>query len=481
VIGHDDVLRALWPSLSSGTCTRLTTGAPPSRAAIELARSALRAIIADGRPGILHASVVEAVNTLHPVVAYADCGHGQPPHGVSRRPDEPAASKLDLPAGLARAWDKLKPLLGSVTGLVEPPRLVKECETPIPVATARYADASGEGSTVEVGPDGAITLGVNPCRDAFGSGLTAPQAVARAALEGLERYCTFRQPQDPILSRGQALPMRAHLCPARRVVVSVGEDRQCCAEEEWVLCSASDGASMMAVPAECCYHRHRRPTPGGATGMAVGETRDDAVVAGFLEYVEREAVNAWWREARVGTRIPLGRVEDEVVEIMTSYHRRARARSLFALRVPSPLPDVHVVVAVSSLAELGFPLLGMGAGLSLTDATAKALREVAQAFAFQRAEQRKWAAVPNGAVQWLSAQAGAPQLEWDERMPASIQGTDGLIRVGEMARNAGRIPLVFDYRRPEVPFACVRVLVTPGPGDDLTRLTAASGWGDLPW
>ncbi|WP_239335913.1 YcaO-like family protein [Frankia sp. CiP3] len=349
------------------------------------------------------------------------------------------------------------------------------------MATARYADASGEGSTVEVAPDGAITYGVNPCRDAFGSGLTALQAVARAALEGLERYCTFRQPQDPILSRRQALPMRAHLCSARRVVVLAGEDLQCCAEEEWVLCSVSDGTSMMAVPAGRCYHRHRRPTLGGATGMAVGETREDALVAGFLEYVEREAVNAWWREARVGTRIPLDRVEDEIVEIMTSYHRRARDRSLFALRVPSPLPDVHVVVAVSSLAELGFPLLGMGAGLSLTDATVKALREVAQAFAFQRAEQRKWAAVPNGAVQWLSAQAGTPELEWDEWMPASIQGTDGLIRLGEMACNAGRLPLVFDYRRPEVPFACVRVLVTPGPGDDLTYLTTPSGWGDLPW
>jgi ribosomal protein S12 methylthiotransferase accessory factor YcaO len=215
--------------------------------------------------------------------------------------------------------------------------------------------------------------------------------------------------------------------------------------------------------------------------MAVGDTREDAIVTGFLEYIEREAVNTWWREARTGARVPLGRVDDEIATVLMAYHRRARDRSLFALRVPSPLPDVHVVVAVSSLAELGFPLLGMGAGLSLTHATAKALREVAQVFAFHRAEQRKWAAVPDQALRWLSAQATAPHLAWDEQVRAGTQGPDTLARIEEMSRQACRIPLVLDYRRPEVPFACVRVLVTPSPADVLDRPTAQSGWGELPW
>jgi ribosomal protein S12 methylthiotransferase accessory factor YcaO len=481
LLGHDDLLRAIWPRLSSGTCARLTTGAMPSEGTTDLVRSVLRSVAADARPGIVQLGIGEEAGTFHPVLPYATCQHG---HRCDRTRRSSAGSGRcpDLPMRLARARGRLEPLVGPITGLIEPARTVTDLDLPIHVATARYADASGEGSTVAVRPNGSITHDSGLQRDAFGSGLTAAQATVRAALEGLERYCSVQQSHDPILSRGQGLPNHAHLCPDRGVVVAAGPDIGCCAEQEWVLCTPLEGASVVAVPAVACYHRQMRPAASGCTGMALGETREDAVVTGFLEYLEREAINKWWRRGLRAGRVPLDLVEDELVEVTVSYHRD-RGRSLFALRVPSPMPGTEVVIAVSSLSQRGFPLLGMGAGFTLTTAVAKALREVGQALAFERTERRKWASMPRPAMRWLADQAAARFIASDDWASAVVPAADELARVADLSRVAGRTPLVLDYQRPEVPFACVRVLIPPVLGDELVVHGPVPGarWGELPW
>lgn len=502
LLGHDDLLRAIWSRLSSGTCARLTIGAVPSERTMNLVRPVLRSVAADARAGILQLGIGGKARTFHPVLPYATCQHGHRWHrtrrssaGPGRSPELPVrlgrVSKSSSVArqnsgtlrhALARTRGRLEPLVGPITGLIESARTVTDLDLPIHVATVRYADASGEGSTLAVRPNGSITHDSGLQRDAFGSGLTAAQATVRAALEGLERYCSVQQSHDPILSRGQGLLNQAHLCPGRGVVVAAGPDIGCCAEQDWVLCSPLEGASAVAVPAAACYHRQMRPAASGCTGMALGETREDAVVTGFLEYVEREAINKWWRLGLRAGQVPLDLVDDELVEATVLYHRERR-KSLFALRVPSPIPGIQVIIAVSSLSQRGLPLLGMGAGFTLTTATEKAFREVGQALAFEQAERRKWASMPRPAVRWLADQAATPFITLNEWKSAVVPAADELARVVDLSHMVGRMPLLLDYERPEVPFSCVRTLippalinelVVPGPGPD-------ARWGQLPW
>ncbi|UOE19335.1 YcaO-like family protein [Thermobifida halotolerans] len=481
LLGHDDLLRAIWPRLSSGACVRLTAGGMPSEETMRLVRSALRSVTADACPGILRLDVGEEASAFLPVSPYATCRHGHR-YDRSWRSSAGPGSCADPTKGLTRARLRLEPLTGPVTGLIEPARTVADLDLPIHVATVRYADASGEGSTVAVHPDGSITHDSRLRREAFGSGLTAEQARVRAGLEGLERYCSVQQAHDPLLLRERSLADQAHLCPERNIVVPAGPDLGCCAEQEWVLCTPLEGMSAVAVPAAMCFHRAARPAISGGTGMALGETPEDAVVTGFLEYLEREAVNRWWRQGPGADRIRLDLVADELVEIMVSYHRE-RGRSLFALRVPPPMPGIEAVVAVSSLSQRGFPLLGMGAGFTLTTAAAKALREVGQALAFEQAERRKWASVPHSAVRWLADQATAPFSMSDDGGSTVPPATDGLTRVTNLSRAVGRTPLILNYQRPEVPFPCVRVLVPSALGDESVPCRAApgSGRGELPW
>jgi ribosomal protein S12 methylthiotransferase accessory factor YcaO len=478
LLGHDDLVQAIWPLLRDGTCTRMTASSDLAEGAELLVASAMSAVAAEPGAVVLERGPDEEPVTLHHVQPYASCRHAPADQPAKRRPRAGLSDQRQLPAPLVRAEARLRPLEGSVTGLIEAPTVISNDDLPIRVAMARYADPSGQGTILEVGTGGSITSKPELSRNAFGGGLSPVEAAVRAALEALERYCSIQQLHDCSLPRRQAVPGRRHLCPERGIVVTAKEDPRCCEEPTWVSCTALDGATVVAIPASFCYHRRLRPAVSGCTGMALGETRADAVITGYLEYLEREGVNAWWRQARPAFRVPLDCVEDELTRVTAAFHRR-RGRELFALRIPPPIPGVEVVVAVSSLTELGFPVLGMGAGFTLTQATAKAVREAGQVLAFEGAERQKWQATPTSAIRWLAAHANVPFLS-SSAWANPTEPADKLARAVELSQAVGRLLLILDYQRPEVPLPCVRVFV---PAEDRRppQSVLGPGWGDLPW
>jgi hypothetical protein len=86
-------------------------------------------------------------------------------------------------------------------------------------------------------------------------------------------------------------------------------------------------------------------------------------------------------------------------------------------------------------------------------------------------------------MRWLADQAAARFIASDDWASAVVPAADELARVADLSRVAGRTPLVLDYQRPEVPFACVRVLIPPVLGDELVVHGPVPGarWGELPW
>lgn len=349
----------------------------------------------------------------------------------------------------------------------------------VQVAITRYADPTNGRSSplaVESGSGRVITAAAR-ARTAFGAAEDGEDARAIAILEALERYCALYRGDEPVV-----LETRANL-GASAIDTEDAEPGDAETPIAWTS-AATLSAQPVFVPAAACYGYFAgagmRRQPYSNNGNAIAFTRDDAIVRGFLEVVERDAVALWWYNR-------LNRPTVDIHAFLDPFAERCEARIHSANRNLHVFDLAHdfgipVFAAMSTSSPADPPSFGFGAHFDPGAALRKALTELGQALCFAADERGRWNGFDWASEQFLCAGAGharratghAPFLR-----PPTIEDCRSA------AAAAGLPTFVKDLTRADVGIPAVKVIVPsalhPGTGrrsGRLVELPVKLGWLD---
>ncbi|WP_046088149.1 TOMM precursor leader peptide-binding protein [Streptomyces antioxidans] len=380
-------------------------------------------------------------------------------------------------------------LVDPVTGLVTEIRRDPRGPAVLNCFHARHPSYAGAGP--HSGLD-AVRAGLRAA--AHGKGRTAEQARASALCEALEHYSGHFQGDeprqraryrdlcpddvvhpdtvqlfDPRQFRDPALPVR------HRVQKPFDEG----AELDWTPVWSLTAERHRLLPTALLYYGAPQPPDrhccrADSNGAAAGGTLADAVVRGFLELVERDAVALWWYNRTRQPAVALDAFDDPWLAEVRAAHRGVR-REVWALDLTADF-GIPVVAALSR--RLDKPAeditLGFGAHFDRHTALCHAFAELNQmlpAVVEARADGGGYGAAEPEALRWFrtATLAGHPYLAPYPAAPPppGISGppepteAGALAAVRELARGRGMELLVLDQTRPDVGLPVAKVLV-PG-------------------
>jgi bacteriocin biosynthesis cyclodehydratase domain-containing protein len=317
-----------------------------------------------------------------------------------------------------------------------------------------------------------------------GKGVSAEQSRASALCEALERYSGVYQGHEPRLTARQVDLGEDAADPALYLGFSEAQLRE---RERWnapglpfvwvpepfdreravewsPLWSLTENR-FRHLPTACCYfgvplpedHRFCR---ADSNGNAAGNCLEEAILQGFLELVERDAVALWWfnRLRRPGVDVAsFGR--PELTALFDLHRSLGREAAVLDLTTDLGIP---AFAAVSAAPEGRDPLFGFGAHFEAGIALARALTELNQ-FLPGRVHDRKRQILsgPVGESPYLAPAPGG--LRTSDDYPRSPQWDlrDQVLSCIELARSRRLEVLVLDQTRPEVGLVAVKVVV-PG-------------------
>jgi len=215
----------------------------------------------------------------------------------------------------------------------------------------------------------------------FGKGATAEQGEASGLMEAIERYSGIFQgdeirarrrftdfapgdaisPNDVLLySAAQARGVPAPASGAGEAPAMAPFDRS--AEIEWSPVWSLRDKRFRYVPTSLLYFFYGGPAAFAAdsNGCAAGNTREEAIVQGFLELVERDAYAIWWYNRTRQPEIDLDRFEDSYVRDLKSQLVDS-GRKLWVLDITSDL-GIPAYVAIVHWMQNGQENIEFGSG-----------------------------------------------------------------------------------------------------------------------
>ncbi len=235
-----------------------------------------------------------------------------------------------------------------------------------------------------------------------GKGATEVEARAGALCEAVERYCATRQGDEPTVRDSylglgaQAVHPDSCLLFDRRQVTDRIRWNAVCApfhrvpqpfdESEvmdWTATWSLLTGEQRLLPTDMLYF-----SPGGAppqaavladsNGNAAGSSMEDAVLHGFLELVERDAVALWWYNRTSQPGVCLRSFDDEWIDRLPGLYRRL-GREIWVLDVTSDL-GIPVMAAISRRTDKPAEdiMFGFGAHFDPHIAIRRALTELGQ-------------------------------------------------------------------------------------------------------
>jgi ribosomal protein S12 methylthiotransferase accessory factor len=334
-----------------------------------------------------------------------------------------------------------------------------------------------------------------------GKGTSEAQARASALGEAIERYCGQFQGNEPrrrasfrslgALARDpnhwmgysrRQYEMR-HEWNRRRsrftfVPVPLPDD----AEIEWTPVYSLTRREHGYLPTSCCYLSYVQPAAehhgvGCSNGNAAGSTLEEAILQGFFEVVERDAVAIWWYNQVRRPAVDLDAFAHPVLRRVVAFLRE-RGRDLWVLDVTSDL-GIPVFAAISRSTRGPEAItLGFGAHLDPEVALLRAVTEQAQTLA---------ALLPDGGapgvrldfiddpatLDWLTTATLAAQgylvpetdtrprgpRDFEERASGDLR--EDILHCQALVERLGMELLVLDQTRPEIGLPVVKVFV-PG-------------------
>jgi ribosomal protein S12 methylthiotransferase accessory factor len=230
--------------------------------------------------------------------------------------------------------------------------------------------------------------------------------------------------------------------------------------------------------------RRKAARPAHSNGVAAGVTVEDAVRAGLLELIERDAMVLWWYGGNAARSISNGAVWGEAFMGFLSHCRRGSSRCCWFLEITSDIP-VPVIAAFSSQIDGSRVVGGFAADPDSRQAATRAFLEMCQMELAQQISAEKPSYLPDERLSdqdrvWIARDRhlvldAFPRLKTaarvDELSPAAMRregATDPLKAVAV----AGSDALWVDLTRPEIGIPTVRTLVPSLQGTDIGRVSA---------
>ncbi len=315
-----------------------------------------------------------------------------------------------------------------------------------------------------------------------GKGLTADAARVSAAMEACETWCAETVDRPLRLASIDELRFSHPLVDLDRLPLACIEGVDPQLPFLWIEGEELMGGEARWLPFELVHANYALPEPAhsGAfaattNGLASGNTRDEAVLHGLMEVIERDAITLWklgpgaWGNR---TAVRLDTVEDPACRWLLDRFAAAGIE-VAAWDVSSDLGvPAFVALIRDALGETGAAELGGGAHPAPEVALARALTEAAQARATFIAGAREDIPDADYAPEALADRhAMAAGLfaglvpERDFRGIASVEtpsfAGDIAATLAGLRRAGIKEAIAIDLTKPALPFAVVRVVV-PG-------------------
>lgn len=211
-----------------------------------------------------------------------------------------------------------------------------------------------------------------------GKGTTYYEAIASALMEAVERHAAAI-PHKTIISK------RSELLRRNVPIFDVNLPESCDQELEWVTGKRlTDGVKVLIPaaevlfpyePAEGCI-RHLRPS---TTGLASGNTNEEAILHGLFEVIERHAVSCFVEKANC-PMLNLSTISDKrILAILARFQSNGVDLAVVDLSDVLGVATYKVYCVDDKLRQASLSVSGQGTHLNPQIALKRALTEAAQA------------------------------------------------------------------------------------------------------
>jgi ribosomal protein S12 methylthiotransferase accessory factor len=464
-------------------------------AAMEIAKAVATSFRTDLNNHILSLDLTGSVTVKHYVAARPQCrACGLANHRDPARAPLPIELKaggrpvmtsggyrtMSSHATVARYRKYISPLTGVVSRL-------ERIETDLPLNTSYFAKHNFSAPSKTVHELRGALEG-----SSFGKGSTAEQGQASALMEAIERYSGVFQ-GDEIRARkrfkefaqGEAILPNSVLNFSeeqyrRGLAEMPGPDDEPVSpylfdtetEMEWSPVWSLRDKRFRYLPTSLLYFYyagHVIPFHADSNGCAAGNTREEAIVQGFLELVERDAYAIWWYNRLKRPAVNLDRFNDSYVRDLQIQLAESGKR-LWVLDITSDL-GIPSFVAIAHWEKDGSEYIEFGSGAHF-DARIAMLRTLTELNQFMSIELVSDGARLQGSLDGvtplrladhpflLPGEGEVLEAEFDSKF--SHLDTDKQVAACvAVARRQGLDFLVLDQTRPDIEAPVVRVIV-PG-------------------
>ncbi|RCK37765.1 hypothetical protein TH19_06915 [Thalassospira profundimaris] len=446
-------------------------------------------------------SLSDGVNEQHGVPLFTDCPEHMPQSGP-QTPDQMhrpiTLSRIKNQDGADGGWRvltpeqalaRLEPIVSPLTGIVG--HLHKA-----DLGEGLHVYSASQGRRMSIDPRQNRSLG-RP-GGAAGKGLSDEQAKISCLAEAVERYGAQWSGSEPrhqaswqdnrehaphpaslLDYAAQQYQNRESLNQNATVMARIPEPFDETAVIDWTPAWSLRDHAPRWVPTRFCYYEYRGDAPGDhdfcaadSNGCATGGSIEEAILQGFLELVERDAISIWWYNRLVPRRVSLDGLDDAFVAKMQA-HYQSLGRTFWVIDLTTDL-GIPVMIAASAKQDGSRILLGFGSHLDGRIAALRALTELNQILMHDDIEpsaiqdkggmedaMTTWLANENLADHPYIVGAGT-EKSVDDLPSAGFDTIDQAVQfcVDRMAEE-GFDTIVVDYSRQDLPLSCVRVVV-PG-------------------
>jgi bacteriocin biosynthesis cyclodehydratase domain-containing protein len=460
-------------------------------AAVETAKAIASGFRTDLRDHIVSFDLLGSTVARHYVAARPQCPTcGQKKLQNPRRAPQPIVlgdgAKLIMTSGgyrtvssratVARFGKHVSPLTGVVTRL-------ERIDADLPMNTNFFAQHNFSAPAQNIDQ---LRSGLSG--GSFGKGSTAEQGEASALMEAIERYSGIFQgdeirtarrfsdfaPGEAILPNDVQLFSEAQIRTRHEPVLHdstpVPDPIDPSAKIDWSPVWSLRDNRFKNLPTSFLYFFYSGPAAfhTDSNGCAAGNTREEAIVQGFLELVERDAYAIWWYNRLRRAELDLSAFDDSYVRDVQTQFADA-GRKLWVLDVTSDL-GIPTYVAIMHWMKDGQENIefGSGAHFDRRIALLRALTELSQFLSI--------GLMGGGSGEKPSLDGVTPlRLEnYPFLMPAknpivppaagiklADNTRDQVLACVDIASRAGLDFLVLDQTRPDVEVPVVRV-IAPG-------------------
>ena len=332
-----------------------------------------------------------------------------------------------------------------------------------------------------------------------GKGKSEAQAKASALCEAIERYSgvfqgyeirqkgTYKQLGDVAIHPNDCMHYSNYQyqtrkewnasCDSEFQKVTEPFDEQL--EIEWTPVWSLTYQDWKFLPTAYCYYGYEPQEPksciADSNGAAAGNSKEEAILQGFMELVERDSVSMWWYNRLKRPGVDLDSFNEPYFQALQHYYQTLN-REIWVLDLTIDL-NIPAFVALSRRTDKAVEdiLYGFGAHFDPKIAIMRALTEVNQTLpgVIYMAEDGStdYRFTDPVALAWWKegTLATQPYLVPDDRVPlkkasdypqlASDDLRDDVITCVNIAQKLGMETLVLDQTRPDLGLNVVKVIV----------------------